>query len=445
MKNFLLLIISLMFFIQGKAQVDVNELLPKDSKTITGVLPNGIRYYVRQNAKPEKRAELRLAVNVGSTSENDDQQGLAHLTEHMAFNGTLNFKKNELIDYLESVGTKFGAHLNAYTSFDETVYMIQLPTDTASIVDKGIQILVDWAQNLSFDSVEVEKERGVVVEEWRIGQGANERMRRQYWPLLFKNSRYAERLPIGKKEIIENCSQTTLKNFYKDWYRPDLMAVVAVGDFDQKLMAEKIIKEFSKIPVKPNARPLQIYTVADNRDVIIAKAMDKEARFADVEIIYKQPIEKQNTVGDYRRSMAQQLFSSMMNARTREIERQANPPFLNSSSGYGRLVRNVNSYSCSAICREDGIEAALITLATENERVRRLGFTAGELERQKKEMMSGMEVAYSEREKTDSRSLAREYVSNFLTAEPMPGIEYEYNLMKNHFDYKQTSHPRNKN
>ena len=228
----------------------------------------------------------------------------------MAFNGTLNFKKNELIDYLESVGTKFGAHLNAYTSFDETVYMIQLPTDTPSIVDKGLQILVDWAQNLSFDSVEIEKERGVVVEEWRLGQGANERMRRQYWPLIFKYSRYAERLPIGKKEIIEKSSQTTLKNFYKDWYRPDLMAVVAVGDFDVKLMEDKIKKEFSKIPIKSNARPLQIYNVADNRDVIIAKATDKEARFADVEIIYKQPIEKQVTVGDYRRGIGQQLFSA---------------------------------------------------------------------------------------------------------------------------------------
>ena len=434
MKNLLSLIVGLMLFIPVLAQEELNVALPKDGKTITGVLPNGIHYYIRHNTKPEKRAELRLAVNAGSTSENDDQRGLAHLTEHMAFNGTLHFKKNELIDYLESVGTKFGAHLNAYTSFDETVYMIQLPTDTPSIVDKGLQILEDWAHNLSFDSLEIEKERGVVVEEWRLGQGANERMRRKYWPLLFKDSRYAERLPIGKKEIIEKSSQTTLKNFYKDWYRPDLMAIVAVGDFDPKLMEEKIKKEFSAIPVKFNARPLLVYNVPDNKDLIIAKATDKEARFADVEIIYKQPLEKEVTVGDYRRGMAQQLFSAMMNARSNEIERQADPPFINSSSGYGTLVRNTYSYSCSAICREDGIERALTTLATENERVRRFGFTDGELERQKNEMMSGMEMTYSEREKTESRNLAREYVSNFLTAEPMPGIEYEYNLMKKYLD-----------
>jgi len=434
MKNTFLLLAAFLFFIPAFSQEGLDTPLPKDSKTITGVLPNGIRYYIRQNSKPEKRAEFRLAVNAGSTSENDDQQGLAHLVEHMAFNGTKHFKKNELIDYLESVGTKFGAHLNAYTSFDETVYMIQLPTDTLSIVEKGIQILGDWAYNLSFDSVEVEKERGVVVEEWRIGQGANERMRRKYWPLLFKDSRYAERLPIGKKEIIEKCSQATLRNFYKDWYRPDLMAVVAVGDFDVKWMEDKIKKEFSQVPVKQNPRPLKVYNVPDNKEIIIATATDKEARYADVEIIYKQPKEIQRTVGDYRRSIVQQLFSSMINARTGELERQADPPFLNASSGYGGLVRNSNAYTSSAICKGEGIERALTTLVTENERVLRFGFTATELERQKNEMMRGMEMAFAEKDKTESRSLAREYVSNYLTEEPMPGIEYEYDIYKKYLD-----------
>jgi zinc protease len=430
MKN-LLTIISL-FILSNTitAQDDLTTALPKDVKTVTGVLPNGIRYYIRHNSKPEKRAEFRLAVNAGSTSENDDQQGLAHLVEHMAFNGTEHFKKSELVDYLESVGTKFGAHLNAYTSFDETVYMIQLPTDTPSIVLKGLQILEDWAHSLTFDSLEIEKERGVVVEEWRLGQGANERMRRKYWPFLFKDSRYADRLPIGKKEIIEKCSQTTLKRFYTDWYRPDLMAVIAVGDFDVKQMEESIRKQFSSIPSKADARKLQTYGVPDNAEIIITTATDKEARYGDVEIIYKQPKETQVTVGDYRRGIAQQLFTAMMDARTSELERLADPPFLNASSGYGSLVRNKYSYSVSAICKEDGIERALTTIATENERVRRYGFTQSELDRQKNEMLRGMEMAYTERDKTESRNLAREYVSNFLTSEPMPGIEYEYNLFK---------------
>ena len=434
MKKYLLLFSALLYLFPVFSQDDLNTILPKDSKTLTGVLSNGMHYYIRKNSKPEKRAELRLAVNAGSTSENDDQQGLAHLTEHMAFNGTEHFKKSELVDYLESVGTKFGADLNAYTSFDETVYMIQLPTDTLAIVEKGLQILEDWAHNLSFDSLEIEKERGVVVEEWRLGQGANERMRRQYWPVLFKYSRYADRLPIGKKEIIENSPQTTLKNFYKDWYRPDLMAVIAVGDFDVKWMEEKIKKRFSAIPAKINPRPLQVYNVADNRDVIVTTATDKEARFANVEIIYKQPLEKENTVGDYRRGMVQELFSAMINARTGELERQADPPFLNASSGYGQFVRNANAYTSSAICKGEGIERALNTLANENERLVRYGFTSSELERQKNEMMRGMEVAFEERDKTDSRNFAREYVSNFLTNEPMPGIEYEYNLMKKYLN-----------
>ena len=198
MKRFLLGLLSLLW-LSGYAADDLQKALPLDPAVRIGTLPNGMKYYIRKNSKPENRAELRLAVNAGSTAEDDGQRGLAHVVEHMAFNGTKNFKKSELVDYLESIGTKFGPHLNAYTSFDETVYMIQLPTDKPEILDKGLQIMEDWSHNLLFDSLEVEKERGVVVEEWRLGQGADERMRRAYWPVLFKDSRYAERLPIGKK------------------------------------------------------------------------------------------------------------------------------------------------------------------------------------------------------------------------------------------------------
>ncbi|HRH65910.1 MAG TPA: insulinase family protein [Bacteroidia bacterium] len=428
MKNLLSLFGLLLFLFRADAQVDLKTPLPSDPKVRTGTLNNGMKYYIRQNSKPEKRAEFRLAVNAGSTSENDDQQGLAHLVEHMAFNGTKNFKKNELIDYLESVGTKFGAHLNAYTSFDETVYMIQLPTDSESIVNKGIQILEEWSHNLLFDSMEVEKERGVVVEEWRLGQGADERMRRKYWPILFKDSRYAERLPIGKKEIIEHCSQATLKSFYKDWYRPDIMAVIAVGDFDLNEMEAKLKKQFNDVPAVPNPRPVKAYTVPDNKEIQIAAVTDKEARFSMVDLFYKQPPQVSKTVEDYRRNIAQSLFSGMLNARMSELQRQADPPFMFSYSGYGDLVRNKYAYTSAAGCKENGIERALQTLVTENERVRRFGFTSTELERQKAEMMSGITEAYNEREKTESRNFAREYVSNFLTQEPMPGIEFEYSL-----------------
>lgn len=426
---FLLLIIS-----GAYGQDDLKTLLPMDPKVRIGTLPNGMKYYIRQNSKPEKRAEFRLAVNAGSTSENDDQQGLAHLVEHMAFNGTVHFRKNELIDYLESVGTKFGAHLNAYTSFDETVYMIQLPTDTEAIVDKGLQILEEWSHNLLFDSLEVEKERGVVVEEWRLGQGAEERMRRVYWPVLFKDSRYAERLPIGKKEIIEGCRQQTLRSFYKDWYRPELMAVVAVGDFDPGLMERKIIRQFSSVPSVTGGKAAIAYTVPDNSEMLITTAKDKEAVYARVQLIYKQAPEVVKTVADFRRTIAQDIFTWMLNERMSELNRVADPPFLFASSGYGDLVRNKYAYSATAACKEDGIERALQTLVMENERVRRFGFTSTELERQKTELMSLIDKAYNERDKTESGNFAREYVSNFLSSEPMPGIEFEHEIYKKYLN-----------
>lgn len=424
------LLMFFLFIVAAHAQDDLKTVLPVDPSIRTGVLSNGMRYYVRYNKKPEHRAELRLAVNAGSTAEDDDQLGLAHLTEHMSFNGTKNFKKSELVDYLESIGTKFGPDLNAYTSFDETVYMIQLPTDTESIIQKGFQILDDWAHNLSHDSTEIEKERGVVVEEWRLGQGADERMRRKYWPILFKDSRYAVRLPIGTKEIIEGSKQSTLKRFYTDWYRPDLMCVVAVGDFDVNKI-EKLIKEkFSAIPVKQNPRPIKSWPVPDTKDLMIATATDKEARYASVELVYKQPKEIEKTVGDYRKNIVAQLYTSMLGSRMSELQRQAEPPFMAAFSGYGNFVRTIDAYTSQAICKEDGIEKALVTLVTENERVRRFGFTRTELERQKTELLRGMEEAYNERDKTESKGLSMELVRNFLDAEPIPGIEYEYNIYK---------------
>ncbi|MFM2135097.1 MAG: hypothetical protein RL021_497 [Bacteroidota bacterium] len=428
----LLMPLFLLVALSVTGQRELSTILPLDPLVKTGTLPNGMKYYIRKNARPEKRAEFRLAVNVGSTAEDDDQQGLAHVVEHMAFNGTKNFKKSDIVDYLESVGTKFGAHLNAYTSFDETVYMLQLPTDKPEIVEKGLQILEDWSHNLSFDSLEVEKERGVVVEEWRLGQGADERMRREYWPVLFRDSRYQNRLPIGKKEIIQGCPQSALRRFYFDWYRPDLMAVVAVGDFDIVEMEQKIIARFGNVPLKDQTRPLQVWPVPDNTSLNVALVKDKEARMAEIQLIYKQAVVEQKSVADYRKSLARALFSQMLGARLSELQRKSDPPFVFAGAYYSDLVRNKDAYMSFAYSKEDGIERALRTIVEENERVLRFGFTATELERQKADMMSNMEKAYNEREKTESRDFAREYVSNFLTQEPAPGIEYEYGIYKEH-------------
>ena len=218
------------------AQLDLDQKLPVDSKITVGKLENGLTYYIRPNNKPENRAELRLVVNAGSILEEDDQQGLAHFLEHMAFNGTKNFEANDLISYLESIGARFGPDINAYTSFDETVYMLEIPTDKEGLLEKGVLVLSDWAHTITLAAEEVEKERGVVLEEWRRGRGAQERLRREHWPVLLGGSRYAERLPIGTPEVIEGAPGERIRAFYADWYRPELMAVVAVGSFETEVM-----------------------------------------------------------------------------------------------------------------------------------------------------------------------------------------------------------------
>ncbi|MEO5570107.1 MAG: pitrilysin family protein [Bacteroidia bacterium] len=323
MKKLLYLFISICAYLDfAYAQnTDIAALLPTDPKVRFGTLPNGMKYYIRYNAKPEKRAELRIAVNVGSTAENDDQQGLAHFCEHMCFNGTKNFKKSELVDYLESIGTKFGADLNAYTSFDETVYKLQVPTDSEMYVTKALQILEDWAHNAAFDSAEIDKERGVVMEEWRLGQGAQERMRRKYWPTLFKDSRYAVRLPIGQPEILQHCKYETLRSFYRDWYRPDLQAVVVVGDFDIDKMEKKVKEEFSSISKSESERPLKKWEVPDTKEFLTATAQDKESQYTLIQLIYKQPIEETKTVGDYKKLIVQSLYNGMINQRLSELQK----------------------------------------------------------------------------------------------------------------------------
>ena len=235
----------------------LTDTLRLDPKITQGRFANGLTYYIRANKKPEKRAELRLVVRAGSVLEDDDQQGLAHFVEHMAFDGTKSFPKNDLSKFLEKEGVKMGADLNAYTSYDETVYRLQIPTDSAALLTKAFQILKEWASAVTFDDAEIDKERGVVIEEWRLGRGAGERVQNKHNPVIFYKSRYADRLPIGKKEVLDTCSHDAIKRFYRDWYRPNLMAVVAVGDFNPdsiKLLIKNNFEEL-KNPSSPRIRP----------------------------------------------------------------------------------------------------------------------------------------------------------------------------------------------
>jgi len=404
--------------------------LPQDSAVIKGTLSNGITYYIRQNPKPENRVELRLVVNAGSILEDDDQQGLAHLCEHMAFNGTEHFHKQELVNFLESIGMRFGADLNAYTSFDETVYMLQIPTDDEEILDKGFLVLEDWAHNVTYDPVEIDKERGVVIEEWRLGRGASQRMRDKQLPVLLKGSRYAHRLPIGQKAVLDTFKYESLTRFYHDWYRPDLMAVVVVGDLDVAQAEQLIRKHFEAIPEPQNPKERKFYPVPDHDRTLYSIATDPEAARSSVSVYYLLDRSSENTHKDYRQSILEQVYNSLFNQRLRELSQKEDPPFIFAYSQKGMLVRTKDAYILGAMVKDGGIERGLKTLMTEAKRVAQFGFTPSELERQKKAMLRFMEKAFNERDKTESRSYASEYIRNFLQNEPIPGIAYEYELYK---------------
>src|SRR3989440_3426909 len=409
----------------------LSDPMPVDPQITIGKLPNGIRYYVRANKKPEKRAELRLVVNAGSILEDDDQQGMAHLVEHMAFNGTTHFPKNEIVSFMESLGMRFGADVNAYTSFDETVYELTVPTDKPETMDRALLILEDWAHNLTFDPKEIDKERGVVIEEWRLGRGAGFRMLNKIFPVLLNGSRYAERIPIGKPEIIQNGKQDRLKQFYKDWYRPDLMAVVAVGDFDKAAIEKMITAHFGSIPPTTNPKPRKIFDIPDHADTSYAIATDKEANNTIVEVDSVLPARPEGLIGAYRQKTVDRLFSGMLSARFSELTQKPDAPFtLGSASRSNFIGRTKDSASLFALVKEDGIERGLDALLTEAERVARFGFTATELERQKQAILRNYERVALQKEARESASRADEYVRNFLENETLPSADDEYTLQK---------------
>jgi zinc protease len=400
-----------------------------DPKVRIGKLPNGITYYIRQNPKPEKRAELRLVVNAGSILESPDQLGQAHVVEHTAFNGTTHFARNDLIKYLESIGVRFGADLNAYTSFDETVYILPIPTDTARIVEQAFTILEDWAHGQTFDSAEVMSERGVVREEWRGSRGAGERMQHQWLPVAFKGSRYAERLPIGTEQSIMAVTPSKIRAFYKTWYRPDLMSVIAVGDFNPADIEAQIRKHFSGIKASVNPAKRTLYDVNVNKAPLVAIASDKEATSSNVNLIFKRPSHPMKTVGDYRKYLLERLYLQMLNSRFGEIVQKPDAPFLGAGASNGSFFsRTTDAFTLGANVKDGGVERGLEALLTEAKRVDQFGFLQSELDRARDNLLRGYERAYAEREKTPSESFVEEYIGNYLEGEAIPGIEYEYKL-----------------
>ncbi len=408
----------------------LRDPMPVGPGVIVGQLENGLQYYIRENSEPANRAEFSLVVKVGSVVEDEDQLGLAHFLEHMAFNGTENFEKQELIDFMESIGMRMGADLNAGTSFDETRYMLQIPTDSPEVMANTFQILEDWAHGLTLDPEEIDKERGVIIEEWRLRRGAAARIQDEQFPVLLRDSRYAERSPIGTVESLETFEHEALRRFYRDWYRPDLMAVIAVGDFDRAEVEALLIEHFEGISAPENPRERIEYSVPDHDETLFTIATDEELTSTSVAVYHMLALDEQETIGGYRQQLVEGLYNGMLNLRLGEIARNPNPPFLGAGSSKGSLVRSKGAYLLSANVPEDGIERGLEVVFTEAERVARFGFTASELERQKIDVLRGIERAYTDRANRGSASYAAEYSRAFLDDEPIPGIEYEFELYK---------------
>jgi zinc protease len=401
-------------------------LLPVDSKVTIGELENGLTYYVRENTEPENRAFLRLVVNAGSALEDGDQLGLAHMAEHMAFNGTEKFAKSEIVDYLESIGMRFGPEVNAYTSFDETVYMLQVPTDDTAKLKRGFDILSQWAFHISFDNEEIDKERGVIVEEWRTGLGAQDRLREQQFPVLFKDSRYSDRLPIGDMDVIRSFEYDAIRRFYRDWYRPELMAVVAVGDFETAAIARLINDYFGSEEGSSAGRKRVAYTVPDHDETLYAIASDPELPYTQVSIYNKASVAILETEDDYRELLVHQLYSHMINARFAEAARESDPPFLAAGSGRTNLVRTKGISYLAAAVEGNEVVPALRALIEQARSVQGFGFTQSELTRARLELLRRIERAYTERDNAESDSYMQEYTRHFLEAEAAPGIEKEY-------------------
>jgi zinc protease len=430
--TFLILFTICVSFTQSVAQYKLTDPLPVDPNVRIGKLSNGLTYYIQKNLKPEKKMELRLVVNSGSILENNDQRGLAHFMEHMNFNGSKHFPKNELVDYLQKVGVKFGADLNAYTGFDETVYILPISTDNPDIVEKGFTVLEDWAFNNLLDKTEIEKERGVVLEESRLSKGAQGRMLRQYFPKLFNGSKYAERLPIGKDSILKTFKPATLESFYRQWYRPDLIAVIVVGDIEPAEAEKKIKAHFSgfKNPAGEKPRPA-ITAIAARTKADAMVLTDDEATNTVLQVFnYITPARKIRTWADYRESVKREMINSLINERLQELTQKENPPFVYGYTGTDQFIRGYEAFISAAVLGDNSTDEAINALLAETERARKFGFLQTELDRTKADLLNEVEKGFNEKDKSLSSSIVQNYLNNFLEGAPIPGPEARYKFIQ---------------
>jgi zinc protease len=413
-----------------RAERDPSEVPPTDPSYRVGTLDNGMRYFIRANPKPENRVELRLAVDVGSVQETEAERGIAHFAEHMSFNGTAHFPPGEIVSYLESIGARFAADTNASTSHDETVYRLQVPTDKPGALDKGLAILADWAGQATFAPAEVEKERGVVADELRGRKGAAKRIKDKQDQVLFKGSRYAERSPIGLESVIMGASPELMRAFYQRWYRPEIMAVVAVGTIDVDATERKVRELFGVLPKSPSPLVVPEHPVPAHEQTLYSVDADKEFTASVAQLVYKHPARPEAKVGDIRRGMVEGLAGSLLSRRLAERAEEKNPPFIWAGGGVGRALRTLEVFNLGATAKDGHVPRALAALVDEIERARRFGFLPAELERAKASWMTSAENVYAERDQQRSATRAAQAVSAFLNELPLTSDEYDFELTK---------------
>ena len=432
MKRVILSILVLALSLVAMAQQP--QVLPIDSAVRVGKLENGLTYYIRHNEYPKNRAEFHIAQAVGATMEEDHQNGLAHFLEHMAFNGTTHFPGKGIIEYFESIGVNFGGNINAYTSLDETVYRLsEVPTTREGIIDSALLVMHDWACGLSLLEEEIDNERGVIREEWRTGAQAARRMWKALNPLKYPGSQYAKRDVIGDTAVINNFTYDALRDYYKKWYGPDNQAIIVVGDIDVDKVEQKIKELWADVPARVNRGERPLYSVDDNVEPIVAIVRDKEAQYTRIEMEFKKPqLPKQFRGTDmaYVQSLALELVCDMFNNRLSELSMKPEATFVGAGSYYGELVKEKDAFVAVYLAKQGQEIAAYQDLLTQLEKMRRYGFTNAELERVKKETIAAYEKAYNERSTMRNIAYAQECIRHYLSDQPMPGIEWEFQMIQ---------------
>ncbi len=410
--------------------VSWNQKLPFDNEVLTGKLKNGFTYYIRRNVEPEKRVTMYLANKVGSILETDDQLGLAHFLEHMNFNGLKHFPKNELVNYLQKAGVRFGSDLNAYTGFDETVYQLPIPSDDPELLKNGLQVMRDWAQDALLADDEIDKERGIVMQEMRGGRGVGQRLQDQYFPIVLNGSRYSKRLPIGTEKIITTFKPETIRKFHQDWYRPDLQSIIIVGDIDVKDMEARVKALFSdlKAPAKKLERTKYNVDLL-NKNQFIA-ITDPELPYTVAQIMIKSKEEKTVTVKDYRKQLLISAFNSIVADRFSEIMQQADAPFMQAGGSISGFIAGLDVFSLMVVPKPNQLEVGFKKMMTEFERIQKFGFTQSELDRAIVSMNKGNETSYIEKSKKKSDSYVGRYLNNFLKDDAALSNDDSYKITK---------------